>query len=115
MGNSLIVATKTVARTLVVPCPSGEIFANRSCRTLTDRSVARKHSTNSYCYGFEDDGPHANTVLGAVWMMHKAGCKGWYTSHNQNLCKERLVGDRPSLKTVQTPLDCLPELERPLQ
>ncbi|CAJ1404262.1 unnamed protein product, partial [Effrenium voratum] len=31
----------------------------------------RKHSTNSYCYGFEDDGPHANTVLGAVWMMHK--------------------------------------------
>lgn len=31
----------------------------------------RKGSTDTYCYGFADDGPHANTVLGAVWMMHQ--------------------------------------------
>jgi len=31
----------------------------------------RKGSSQTYCYGFEDDGPSANTVLGAVWMMHQ--------------------------------------------
>ena len=34
-------------------------------------SACRKGRSDTYCYGFEDDGPHANTVLGAVWMMHK--------------------------------------------
>jgi len=31
----------------------------------------RKGRTDTYCYGFEDDGPRANTVLGAVWMTHQ--------------------------------------------
>ena len=35
--------------------------------------ATRKGKTDTYCYGFEDDGPRANTVLGAVWMMHKDG------------------------------------------
>ena len=41
--------------------------------------MARKGKTDTYCYGFEDDGPHANTVLGAVWMTHQAmpSCAWW--------------------------------------
>mmetsp|Transcript_17213 Transcript_17213/g.37302 ORF Transcript_17213/g.37302 Transcript_17213/m.37302 type:complete len:534 (+) Transcript_17213:137-1738(+) len=31
----------------------------------------RKGAGNKFCYGFENDGPHANTVLGASWMMYK--------------------------------------------
>lgn len=30
----------------------------------------RKGSGNRWCYSFEDDGPGANTVLGASWMLH---------------------------------------------
>merc|ERR1719330_2033237 len=30
----------------------------------------RKGSSTRWCYSFEDDGPGANTVLGASWMQH---------------------------------------------
>ena len=32
-----------------------------------------RRGKNTYCYGFHDDGPNANTVLGAVWMLHQEG------------------------------------------
>ena len=31
----------------------------------------RRGTSDTYCYGFEDDGPHANTVLGAAWMKRQ--------------------------------------------
>mmetsp|Transcript_45117 Transcript_45117/g.98049 ORF Transcript_45117/g.98049 Transcript_45117/m.98049 type:complete len:559 (+) Transcript_45117:59-1735(+) len=31
----------------------------------------RKGSTDRWCYAFENDGPNANTVLGASWMLHQ--------------------------------------------
>lgn len=33
----------------------------------------RKGDSDTYCYAFQDDGPTANTVLGAVWMKHQDG------------------------------------------
>eukprot|EP00439_Symbiodinium_sp_Y106_P074689 s1751_g14.t1 len=36
-----------------------------------DGVETKKGRTDTYCYGFEDDGPRANTVLGAVWMTHQ--------------------------------------------
>ena len=33
----------------------------------------RKGDSDTYCYAFQDDGPTANTVLGAVWMKHHDG------------------------------------------
>jgi len=30
----------------------------------------RKGETITHCYAFQDDGPRANTVLGASWMLH---------------------------------------------
>ena len=41
-------------------------------RVAVDEPMSRKGTSDTYCYGFEDDGPHANTVLGAVWMTHQA-------------------------------------------
>lgn len=40
---------------------------------LSFKSTTRKGKTDTYCYGFQDDGPNANTVLGAVWMLHQEG------------------------------------------
>merc|ERR1719336_2149884 len=31
----------------------------------------RKSNSRIWCYGFEDDGPGADTVLGASWMMYQ--------------------------------------------
>jgi len=31
----------------------------------------RKSRSNRWCYAFYDDGPNANTLLGATWMLHQ--------------------------------------------
>jgi len=52
--------------------PTIKVFFNSvETKWVPQAYFYRKGKTDTYCYGFEDDGPRANTVLGAVWMMHK--------------------------------------------
>eukprot|EP00438_Fugacium_kawagutii_P015823 Skav211382 [mRNA] locus=scaffold2406:181827:184479:- [translate_table: standard] len=66
----------------------------------------RKGKTDTYCYGFEDDGPRANTVLGAVWMMHKDRAQVPSTKNAHPISRHRALSHR------QPRLPRLPPLQR---
>lgn len=44
-------------------------FENVKTIWVPQAYMYQKSGGNRYCYAFEDDGAHANTVLGASWMM----------------------------------------------
>lgn len=47
------------------------VFGNAVVLWVAKAYLWRKGGGNTWCFGFEDDGPGAGTVLGASWMMHK--------------------------------------------
>eukprot|EP00440_Ansanella_granifera_P050411 gb/GFBE01054635.1/.p1 GENE.gb/GFBE01054635.1/~~gb/GFBE01054635.1/.p1 ORF type:complete len:676 (+),score=110.54 gb/GFBE01054635.1/:1-2028(+) len=47
------------------------VFGNVETQWVPRAYLYRKGSGSSYCYGFQDDGPSAGTVLGSVWMIHQ--------------------------------------------
>jgi len=66
----------------------------------------RKGSGNTWCYSFEDDGPHAKITLGASFMMHKevifdltARRIGIATANCPEFRKRPLHDDLPPLDT----------------
>eukprot|EP00419_Tripos_fusus_P031863 CAMPEP_0172786208 /NCGR_PEP_ID=MMETSP1074-20121228/205832_1 /TAXON_ID=2916 /ORGANISM="Ceratium fusus, Strain PA161109" /LENGTH=367 /DNA_ID=CAMNT_0013623221 /DNA_START=219 /DNA_END=1322 /DNA_ORIENTATION=- len=45
------------------------IFRGQTTQWSASGYMYRKGQSNRWCYAFEDDGPNANTVLGAAWMI----------------------------------------------
>eukprot|EP00435_Cladocopium_sp_Y103_P067295 s679_g29.t2 len=46
-------------------------FGSVKTKWVPEAYLYRKGDSDTYCYAFQDDGPTANTVLGAVWMKHQ--------------------------------------------
>jgi len=47
------------------------VFGSVETKWVGKAYLFRKGGGDNYCYSFEDDGPTANTVLGATWMIHQ--------------------------------------------